>query len=298
MKKTVLIFALTVLMVFSAFGAYAANYYPVKDVAENYSYTVKCDVSALADDATAVVNGESMYGLVAVIGTGDSISLTSADSYVYIDQAKIDKDGYVTFEGFLPKGATPDAVVPETGAVEGEVYFEECTLFIGGPGFTTAKQIGVLKDASSLPITGTIVDTASNANSTRVATIKVLDASGSEVSSVTVKSGAYTVSAPAGTGYKVVISKPGFCTYTFTGVDVIEEVDLGETDISVLAGNANGSEIAGINYDDLSAVLANYYAENVTDVVDVNGSGAVNFDDLSLVLGNYYAEHITNNIGE
>ena len=294
MKKTVLIFAMAAILVFSAFGASAANYYPVKDAAENYSYTVRCDVRSLIDtsddsddNAEEIVNGESMYGLVAVIGTGSNL-LASADSFVYIDQATVDSEGFVTFNGFLPMGAGPDD----------EENFEECTLFIGGPGYATAKELGVLKDASSLPITGTIVDTASNVNSTRVATIKVLDATGSEVSSVTVKSGAYTVAAPAGTGYSVVISKPGFCTYTFTGVDVVEEVDLGETDISVLAGNANGSDIAGINFDDLSLVLDNYYAENTTELYDVNGSGSVNFDDLGLVLDNYYAEHIINNLGE
>ena len=87
MKKTVLIFAMVSLMVLSAFGASAANYYPAQDADENYSYTVRCDLSAVADDAAAIVNGESMYGLVAVVGTGADADITTATSYVYLDQA-------------------------------------------------------------------------------------------------------------------------------------------------------------------------------------------------------------------
>ena len=287
MKKMVLIFAMVSLLVLSAFGASAANYFPTQDASENYSYTVECDLVAIADDAAAIVKGKSMYGLVAVVGTGAGVELASATSYVYLDQATVDANGAVAFAGFLPMGVNPD-----------DESFEECTLFIGGPGFNTAKEIGVLKKAGgAMAITGTIVDTASNVNSTRVATIKVFDANGNEVSSTEVKSGAYEVSAPIGTGYKVVISKPAFCTYTFTGVDVNAEVSLGETDITGLAGNANGSDIAGINFDDLGLVLDNYYADT-TELYDVNGSGAVNFDDLGLVLDNYYAEHVVNNLGE
>ena len=279
MKKTILLFALVAVLAFSAFGASAStltNYYPKED-----SYTITVNVGA--------ENAKSMYGLIAVIPDKTGVINTADTStIVYIDQATADANGNITFSGFAPMGAAPSDLE----------NFEECTLYLGGGHLTTADAFGILKDGSALPITGTIVDTASNANSTRVATIKVLDASGSDVSSVEVKSGAYTVSAPAGTGYKVVISKPGFCTYTFTGVDVEDAVDLGTTDISVLAGNANGSEIAGVNFEDLSLVLDNYYAENVTDLYDVNGSGAVNYEDLSLVLDNYYAEHITNNLSE
>ena len=289
-KKTILLFALIAVFAFSAFGASASelnNYYPRED-----SYEITVNVGA--------ENAESMYGLVAIKGTGTDLNLADTGTIVYIDQAKADANGNITFAKFAPMGPAPSAILPSGGPETDKTvddYFAECTVFIGGGHLNTAQAIGILKDGSTLPITGTIVDTASNANSTRVATIKVLDDSDGEVSSTTVANGAYTVNAPAGTNYKVVISKPGFCTYTFTGVNVAEAVDLGTTDISTLAGNANGSEIAGINFDDLSAVLDHYYDET-TELYDVNGSGAVNFDDLGIVLDNYYAEHITNNLSE
>lgn len=281
MKKTVLIFAMVALFVISAFGASAANYYPIEDNAGNYSYTVKCDVKALADDATAVVDGESMYGLVAVIGTGEDAEITSATSYVYIDQATVDKTGMVTFTGFLPMGPSPDAVVPETGAVEGEEYFEECTLFIGGPGFDTATELGVLKNASGIPVTGKIVDSFAPA---KKATVTVVINAETSVSAETEADGTFAVTVPAGENYSVKVDKESYLTFTYTGVNATTAVELGEIDVKNCAGDVDDNGI--IEFPDLQSVLDIYNQASDT-ATDVDGNGTVEFPDLQSILDSY-----------
>ncbi|MBR6523368.1 MAG: hypothetical protein IKT39_02000 [Clostridia bacterium] len=292
MKKTVLIFVMVTLLVFSAFGASAANYSPTKDNAGNYSYTVKCKVESLIDtgagsqdNAAAIVNGESMYGLVAVVGTGDGISLETADSFVYIDQATVDNDGYVTFAGFLPMGESPaefDAESDAAGNNNGKL-FEECTLFIGGPGYATAKQLGVLKDASAVPVTCKVKDSDQRIG---VATVTVYDSTGTtEIAKLQseVSSGDIVVNVPTGTGYRFEFSKTNYCKYTLTGVDVAGDITLPEVDMTTLAGNADGLD--GVNAFDLDAVLGNFGATESN--YDTTGDGAINAFDLDAVLGNF-----------
>ena len=291
MKKTVLIFALMVLFVFSAFGASAANYYPAEDNAGNYSYTIKCDVSALEpDDAEAVVNGESMYGLVAVLGTGDSISLASADSYVYIDQATIDANGYVTFSGFLPMGESPDEYDAESDA-EGDndgILFQECTLFIGGPGFNTAKELGVLKNASGVPVTGTIVDTFAPA---KTATVTVIISEGNEVSAEAEADGSFAVTVPAGENYSVKFTKDAYLKLTYTGVNASTAIDLGDVSMAGLAGDID--ESGQVEPADLTALLTDFFqptANLQNPNSDLDASGQVEPADLTALLTAFFQE--------
>lgn len=297
MKKTVLIFMVTAILVFSVFGVSAAPYYPTEN-SGSYSYTVSCDVSKIDGiDMTLVEKGASMYGLVAVKGTGSGVNLASADSFVYIDQATVDKDGFVTFTGFLPMGPGPDQIEPETGAVAGETYFEECTLFIGGPGFTTAKQIGVLKDASGVAVEGTVTDTVTASTSSKVATITVYDSNGVQVGTpvTTNAAGEYSAVVPAGEGYKVVCTKPGFLSFTYTGVNVTTALSGVDFNISTLAGDVNNDGIK-VELADLRALLVDFNKESgfTYEYSDIDDSGKAELADLRKLLANFNAEPTSN----
>ena len=287
MKKAVLIFAMVSLLVLSAFGASAANYYPTQDAAENYSYTVTCALSTIADDAAAIVNGESMYGLVAVLGTGEDADITSATSYVYLDQATVDAEGVVEFAGFLPMGVNPD-----------DESFEECTLFIGGPGFDTAKELGVLKKVpDGFAVSGTVTDGVTVATSTKVTTVTVYDAAGTQVGepATTAADGTYSMVVPMGEGYSVKFTKPGFLTYTYTGVNVAADLTDVNVTITGLAGDIDGN--GEIKVADLSALLKDYHgtvAGGLTSPnADVDGNGEVKVADLSALLKDYHGTNVT-----
>ena len=296
MKKTVLIFALTVLVAFSAFGASAANYYPVEN-SGTYSYTVRCDVSKIDGiDMTLVEKGASMYGLVAVKGTGAEIEIEDADDFVYIDQATVDENGIVTFSGFLPMGPSPDVFLEEGEEPEPDVqYFEECTLFIGGAGLTTATYLGELKDASGVEIAGTVTDTVTASTSSKVATITVYDSTGEQVgaSATTDADGKYTAFVPAGEDYKVVFTKPGFLSFTYTGVNATTALAGVDAIISNLAGDVDGN--GEIKIQDIQTLLKDYNAtSDFLDVdSDVDAKGEVKIQDIQALLKGYNGTNVS-----
>lgn len=263
MKKALLLFAASIVLTLSALSVSAntnlEDYTPAKD-----KYTVSYDVGEN--------NAAGMYGMVAIIG--DEIIL---ENIVYIDQTSADENGIITFKEFAPKGVAPS----KDSYVESKVY-------IGGPGFDTAKEIGILRKGElGFYITGKVVDSASS----KIATITVKDSTGDVIASVQAEAdGTFSIPVPAGDGYSVVITKANYMSYTFTGVNVSDSADepiaLPNADMSTSAGDINNT--GAVNLDDLSILLADYSEPVLANPnSDINGSGAVNLDDLSILLASY-----------
>ncbi|MBQ4516156.1 MAG: carboxypeptidase regulatory-like domain-containing protein [Clostridia bacterium] len=261
MKKFTLLFLVAAILAFSSFGV--AAYAP-----ENDSYTITYNVGA--------ENAGSMYGMVAISGTGDSVSTTNTDDIVYIDQATADAEGNITFTAFAPMGAAPS-----------DAAYVPSTVFIGGPSYSTVQKIGTLDAAAAdaFEITGTVKDIES---SNRLTNVTVLDAAANEVATTTVDStGAYKVEAPAGT-YSVEFSKDVFSSHTYTNVVVAADMELLEVDMKVHAGDVTGD--TWTNLADLSLLLEDYslpVANAVTKTADVTGDGYINLPDLSALLEAY-----------
>lgn len=284
MKKSVLIFMAMAILCCSMFGASAANYYPREDSKGNYSYSITCDVTKLDGvDTSKIENGKSMYALVAVKGTGASINLAAAESFVYIDQATI-KNGKITFSGFLPMGPDPDDLE----------NFEECTLFVGGAGLSSAKAIGVLKDASGVAVEGVVTDTVTSANSSKVTTVTAKNEAGEVVGApvTTSATGAYTLTVPAGT-YSLVFTKDGFLSFTLTGVDAAAGLTGVNVDISNLAGDVDGN--GEVKLPDIQALIKDYdKSTGLTNAnSDVDDNGEVKLPDIQALIKAYDKSNVT-----
>lgn len=270
MKKKILLFALVAVMAFSAIGASAASlrgFYPVED---SYSFTYNVG----AENATA------QYGMIVVKGTGDNVDM---NEILYVGQAAADENGNIAFTNFAPMGEAPSEYDAETDAAGDNdgILFEECTVYIGGKSIgDTAQAIGVLKNASGVPVTGKVVDTFSS----RKAVVTVWDGADVLASSDTYADGTFSITIGGGTDLKITIAKDAYLTYTITGVDVTGAVDLGEVDIENCAGDVDGNTV--VEFPDLQAVL-DIYNQSSETTADIDGNGIVEFPDLQAILDSY-----------
>lgn len=269
MKKVLLLLTVVIVLALSAVCVSASDsledYTPAKD-----KYTIIYNVG---ED-----NAAGMYGMIAIKGTNTIINTSNLENIYYIDQTSADNEGNISFIDFAPKGVAPS-----------NDKFEECTVFIGGPGFDTAEAIGYLKKGEAgYYISGKVVDSV---NPGKTATITVKDSSGETIATATTAAdGTFSIAVPAGENYIVVITKANYLSYTFTGINVLESaeapIDLPDADISTSAGDINGT--GEVNLDDLSFLLADYGEPVLLNPnSDINGTGEVNLDDLSILLASY-----------
>lgn len=275
MKKKILLFALVAIMAFAAMSVSASgtstislkNYYPTDD-----SYTITYNVGE--------ANAAALYGMIVVAGTGENVDL---NTILYIDQATANDAGIIKFENFAPMGEAPSEYDAETDAAGDNdgILFEECTVYIGGASIgDTAQAIGILKNGSGVPVSGTVVDTVSS----KFATIKILDGTDEIGTAETDENGEFSLTIGGGENLTVTVSKTSYLTFTYTGVDVTGAVDLGEIDVSDCAGDVDGNGI--VEFPDLQEVLA-VYNEGSEDAADVDGNGIVEFPDLQAILASY-----------
>ena len=268
MKKKILLFALVAVMAFSAIGASAASLRGIYPVDDSYSFTYNVG----AENATA------QYGMIVVKGTGDDVDM---NEILYVGQAAADENGKIAFEGFAPMGPAPSDYEGSEDGDGDAVYFEECTVFIGGKSIgDTAQAIGILKNASGVPVTGTVVDTFSS----RKAVVTVWDGENQMASTETLDDGTFSITIGGGENLTVTIDKDAYLTYTLTDVDVAGAVDLGEIDVESCAGDVDGNGI--VEFPDLQEVLA-VYNEDSEETADVDGNGIVEFPDLQAILASY-----------
>ena len=131
MKKVLLLFLTSAILVFSAVCVSAntyADYTPEQD-----KYTIIYNVGEN--------NAAGMYGMVAIVGVDPDaiIDASNLGNIYYIDQTSADEDGNITFVEFAPKGLAPS-----------DENYLESTVYIGGPGFDTAQKIGYLKKGEKI----------------------------------------------------------------------------------------------------------------------------------------------------
>jgi hypothetical protein len=122
--------------------------------------------------------------------------------------------------------------------------------------------------------------------SSRPATVTLFDNNNVINYTTTAADGSYTLSAPAGGGYKLVVTKPGYLSYTLKELTLIAEADIEIVDIRLLAGDINGDGI--VNATDLTYLLAEFGgAPLIFPYADIDGDGIVNAIDLTYLLAGF-----------
>lgn len=222
-------------------------------------------------------NAGEYYGVVVIKDDG-ILNLNDLTSIIYIDQVTADENGMVSLE----KIGLRDVAEDEEPYTKGSMY-------IGGKGYDTATQIALLNvsgEEETVKVSGKVIN--SKFDSPIVgATVTVKDAAGNEYKATTGSDGAYEVSVPAGTNYTIKYSKEGYCSLTYTGVNVAAALAIADVDMVDLSGDIRVS--GQVNVYDLTDVLTDYgKSEGLENAYsDINNSGQVNVFDLTVLLTNY-----------
>jgi hypothetical protein len=121
------------------------------------------------------------------------------------------------------------------------------------------------------------------------ATVTLYGSTGDPIVSATNTEGAYTLTvpaAPAGTTYTLVVTKPGYLSYTIWNLTLTSEVDIEAIDIRQLAGDVNGDGI--VNAVDLTCLLSEFNRKPLSFAnADIDGNGIVNAADLTYLLAGF-----------
>lgn len=216
---------------------------------------------------------EQQYVLLVVKKTDSRV--ISADTIMYIDQAKSDADGDVTFT-FIPK-STPDCEVLLGG------------VFPNGEGETPVTSPVVLGEliGKGVTVTGKVTYQPSPVG----ATVTLYSGETQVATATTDASGNYTLeSVPVASGYKLVVTKPGYCSYTISNLAIEEEGSLGVIDISYIAGDVDRN--GEINGFDLAALLSDFnhtaaQGNIIDEKTDIDGNGEINGFDLGALLSGF-----------
>ena len=123
--------------------------------------------------------------------------------------------------------------------------------------------------------------------SPRPAKIELFGSNGALVDgAVSAATGAYTLSAPAGSGYTLVVTKPGYLSYTIRNLTLKEGESIETVDLRLLAGDINGDGI--VDSVDVICLLDEYgKAPVVYPYADIDGNGIVDSADLLYLADGY-----------
>ena len=126
--------------------------------------------------------------------------------------------------------------------------------------------------------------------SSRPATVTLKNSADKEIASAeTDENGSYTILVPtasAGESYTLVVTKPGYLSYTIKNFTINEGEDIEEIDVSQLAGDINGD--GAVNSIDLTYLLSEFNrAPQQYPYADINGDGLVNSVDLTYLLAGF-----------
>ena len=130
MKKILMIVSAIFVLMASAVCA-SASTTPKDYMPENDKYNIVHNVG--------IENAYGMYGMIAIKGNNTAINTVDDSAIYYINQVVADSEGNISFINVAPKGVAPS-----------DAAFEECTVFIGGPGLDTAETIGYLRKGSTV----------------------------------------------------------------------------------------------------------------------------------------------------
>lgn len=213
------------------------------------------------------------YTLLVVEGTKTFYSI-KPERIQYLDQKKA--DGSTVSFNFIP-----------VSYVAGDKT-KSCVVLLTWTGSTTPVMLGTLDgNANGAVVSGTV----NYQTSSIPATVTLYDASGAQLDTVkTDASGAYSFySVPNSSGYRIVVTKLGYCRYELSNITVSGDSKQVRTiDISRLAGDLNGN--GTVNGYDLAALLKEFNNEGdaiTLKAADINGNGAVNGYDLSALLSSF-----------
>ena len=107
-------------------------------------------------------------------------------------------------------------------------------------------------------------------------------------STTTAANGAYTLSAGAGAGYTLVVSKPGYLSYTVKNLTLTAGESIQSIDLRQLAGDIDGDGV--VNATDLTYLLSEFNrnpADSLYPYADIDGNGIVNATDLTYLLAGF-----------
>jgi hypothetical protein len=119
------------------------------------------------------------------------------------------------------------------------------------------------------------------------ATVELRNGEGEVIESCTTAAdGTYSLTAPAGISYSLVVSKPGYLLYTIKNLTLSDGDEIIPIDISQLAGDVNGDGV--VNATDLTYLLSEFNRKPVTYLcADIDGDGIVNATDLTYLLAGF-----------
>ena len=118
------------------------------------------------------------------------------------------------------------------------------------------------------------------------------------VTTETANDGSYTLSAPEGNGYTLIVTKPGYLSYTIKNLSIIDGQNIAIVDLTVLGGDINGDGL--VDATDLTLFLSSYntgVASVLYPFTDLNGDGIVDATDLTIFLAGYNKSNIVKDMG-
>jgi hypothetical protein len=132
-------------------------------------------------------------------------------------------------------------------------------------------------------------------SSDRHATVTLKDSNSKEIASVkTDSSGNYTLdipSAPVDTAYTLIVTKPGYLSYTINNLKLDDGAQIKTIDISQLAGDVDGDGV--VNATDLTYLLSVFNRAPLNyPNADIDGNGIVNAADLTYLLAGFNKRNV------
>ena len=216
---------------------------------------------------TDLVTADNQYVLLVVKKNANGSRVISEETIMYIDQKAASDDG-ISFD-FIPKNL-PDCEVLLGGIFKNSV--------------ASPVKLGELI-GQGVEVSGNIVYQQSSVG----ATVTLYDGTTVVTSTSTDTNGHYNfISVPVKDDYKIVVTKPGYCSYTLTGVDIMNKKTIQTINIKELAGDI--IEDGRINGYDLTEILKmfNKNGANITTVnADIDRDGTVNGYDLQYLLSSF-----------
>jgi len=121
----------------------------------------------------------------------------------------------------------------------------------------------------------------------RAAKVELFDNKGDQIATTaTDEDGAYTLSAPPGTGYTLVITKPAYLSYTIKNLTLTEGEAIETVDFHQLGGDINRDGY--VNSEDLVCLISEFGKAPVNyELADIDGDGLVNSVDLTILLAGF-----------
>jgi uncharacterized repeat protein (TIGR02543 family) len=156
---------------------------------------------------------------------------------------------------------------------------DAATVTVGAPAATISLSGDIIYQDSPVPATVSLYSCASES---------------ADFTTTTKADGSYAFTIPAaaaGAGYTLVVTKPGYLSYTVKNFNLTEEEGNETIDIRQLAGDVNGDGI--VNAVDLTCLLSEFNRTPLAyEFADIDGNGIVNAADLTYLLAGFNKRNV------